>query len=124
MKTGFYGSNELDINIRINLSFYDFKSPSMSDSHLQRGFPDNQNMKMHFRNYQIVMTDVGGWLAQNNLRWVKPLEKVFCSATFPLLCCLLLLGSLHKRQTKTEASKRKNPGEFFILNSLGSSHGF
>ena len=60
MKTGFYGSNELDINIRINLSFYDFKSPSMSDSDLQRGFPDNQNMKMHFRNYQIVTTEVSG----------------------------------------------------------------
>ena len=69
--------------------------------------------KRIIRNYQIVMTDVGGWLAQNNLRWVKPLEKVFCSATFPLLCCLLLLGSLHKRQTKTEASKKKKSGRVF-----------
>ena len=41
----FYGSNELDINIRINLSFYDFKSPSMSDSDLLRGFPDNQQCR-------------------------------------------------------------------------------
>ena len=55
-KNRFY-SNELDINnIRINLKFYDFKSPSMSDSDLQGGFPDNQDMKMHFRNYQNVLT--------------------------------------------------------------------
>ena len=54
MKTGFYGSNELDINIRINLLFYDFKSPSMSDSDLQRGFPQ-KHIEMHFD--LIILTE-------------------------------------------------------------------
>ena len=50
----FYGSNELDINIRINLLFYDFKSPSMSDSDLQRGFPQ-KHIEMHFSYQSLIL---------------------------------------------------------------------
>ena len=51
----------------------------MSDSDLQRGFPD-KHMKMQCSLEINIMKE--SRLAQNKLRWVKPLEKVFCC----LLC--------------------------------------